>query len=223
MRRLFAPLLAALMLVLPLAGQAAEPAAPTAPGTPFVEGTDYVPVRTVKDTTAVQGVLVEEVFGYWCPHCNEFDPSLSAWLARQPKDVVFERVPVTFGRAEARVLSQAYYTALQLKVLNKTHTALFAALHQQRKRITTPEAMAELFTNAAGVMPDLTLSILKSFPVDRQVGAADKLATSYGVTGVPTLVIDGRYMISASRTQNFERMLACADFLIAKARAEKAR
>lgn len=192
-----------------------------APAPSFIEGQDYALATQPKPVADPDKVLVEEIFGYWCPHCAEFDPQLTSWLLTQPADVDFQRVPVTFGNARAQVLSEAYFAAQQLKLLDKVHPAIFAALHERRVPINTPEQMAALFNQAAGVLPEVALSAINSFPVDSQVRRADLLASGYGVRGVPTMVVGGKYVVSSGQNMPYGRMLACVDFLIQKVRAEQ--
>ena len=60
------------------------------------EGFDYRILPVAQPVDAKGKVEVIEFFWYGCPHCYDFEPELSAWVKRQPKDVVFKRVPVAF-------------------------------------------------------------------------------------------------------------------------------
>lgn len=193
-------------------------------GPKFVEGLHYSLVKTPKDVSAITGILVEEAFGYWCPHCAQFDPLVNAWSAKLPADVVFQRLPVTFGQPANRIYSQAYYTALDLKLLDKVHPAIFNALHQERRRITSVSMMAELFTDASGMLPDLVHSTLDSASVKARVEAADRQVLDYGLSGVPSLIVGGKYKVAASQANGLspQGMLDCVDFVVAKLRAEAA-
>ena len=67
----------------------ASPAAPVA-------GTDYTVLQPAQPVDANGKIEVIEFMWYGCPHCNEFDPYLEAWVKKQGPDVVFKRVPVAF-------------------------------------------------------------------------------------------------------------------------------
>ena len=63
----------------------------------FKAGTDYIVLSKALPTEATKGKIeVLEFFWYNCPHCNAFEPSLSAWSKKLPKDVELRRVPVRF-------------------------------------------------------------------------------------------------------------------------------
>ena len=62
-------------------------------------GKDYVPVQPAQPGDTPGKIEVLEFFSYGCPHCNDFNPLIHAWAAKLPADVVFRKVPITFGRA----------------------------------------------------------------------------------------------------------------------------
>ena len=67
-----------------------------AQGQKMEEGFDYRILQAPQPVEVKGKVEVIEFFWYGCPHCYDFEPDLSAWVKRQPKDVVFRRVPVAF-------------------------------------------------------------------------------------------------------------------------------
>ena len=70
-----------------------------AQGSP-VEGKDYQRVATPVPV-APGKVEVVEFFGYWCPHCNAFEPALDAWAKKlAAAQVSFRRVPVAVNVAQ---------------------------------------------------------------------------------------------------------------------------
>jgi thiol-disulfide isomerase/thioredoxin len=52
---------------------------------------------------------VIEFFSYGCPHCSDFHPLVSKWATALPSDVVFKRVPISFGRPQWASLARLYY------------------------------------------------------------------------------------------------------------------
>src|SRR5256885_5160608 len=96
-----------------------------------VEGTDYRKVEPRQPTDSPGKIEVIEFFSYACPHCNEFYPLVSAWVAKLPKDVVFKRVPIGFGRAAWINLAKAYYALEATGELGRLDDTLFHALHEE--------------------------------------------------------------------------------------------
>ena len=147
-------------------------------------------------TEAAPGKIeVVEFFWYGCPHCYAFDPTISAWSKRLPEDVVFRRVHVPFFN---RPHQQMFY-ALQAigREDDDTRNVIFDAIQKQRKPMQQLDEMKEVLA-AAKVDPKAFENAYNSFGVKTQIQRANKLTTAYGIDGVPTLGINGRYTTSPS-------------------------
>lgn len=211
-----ARLLVILTALLPFAASAAD--APK-----FELGKEYKPVAVPQPTSDPSKIEVMEVFAYSCPHCYAFDPVLKQWLAKQPKDINFVRLPHTLGHEENVVRNKAFYAAQMLGVADKFHVALFSAVHTDHKPMATPEDLRELFAKDLGVPARDFDSAYSSFAVDGGYRRGDGMVRDMAIGSVPTLVIEGRYYTSPSSGGGFPQMLQIADYLIAQARAAKPR
>lgn len=178
---------------------------------------DYVALAAPQPTSDPSKIEVVEMFSYGCPHCDHFDPLLHKWVEALPKDVVFVRIPVVF-RASWEVLARAYYVAEMLGVSDKTHSALFKAIQEDNQRIEDIDALAKFFVDQ-GVDDKRFRDAYNSFGVAAKINRGKQMAQRYGITGVPTLVINGKYRTSNSEAGSFEGMLKAADKLIEQERA----
>jgi thiol:disulfide interchange protein DsbA len=206
-------LLAILALLLPLGLRAEEPAN-------FVEGTHYERIPEPVRTADPSRIEVVEMFWYGCVHCFHFEPLLAKWQQTLPKDVDFHRSPAMWNQPMA-LHAQAFYTAQVLGVLPKVHDPLFNALNVDRKPLATEADLAALFV-AHGVKEEDFHKAFNSFGVQASVKQADARARSYGITGTPEVVVEGKYRVSARTAGSPENMLKVMDFLIAKERAARA-
>lgn len=213
--RLIARTLLAVVALLPIACSAAAPAPA------YTEGKEYKRVREAVAIADKKRIQVEEFFWYGCGHCFAFEPMLEAWVAKKPADVDFVRVPNSLGRPVGLLHSRTFYAAESLNVLDKSHRALFGAIHEQQQTLDTDASIAAFFNRTTGVMPDVFVSTLNGFAVDSRVRRAEGLARSYGIASTPSLVIDGRYTVNATVSGGFAEMLKITDFLIAKIREER--
>ncbi|MDB6164104.1 MAG: dihydroneopterin aldolase [Xanthomonadaceae bacterium] len=169
-----------------------------APAAPPVEGTDYVTIDDARPYAPLQGkVEVVEVFGYWCPHCAEFEPELAAWARRLPPDVRFTPVPAVFTAGD--VLARAYFTAQHFGTLPVMHDAIFQAIHADGTLPRNPsvDEMAAWF-GQHGLDAGKAMTHMLSGPVEARLEHARQFALHSGVEGTPTLVINGRYRITAA-------------------------
>ncbi|MBI5461174.1 MAG: thiol:disulfide interchange protein DsbA/DsbL [Gammaproteobacteria bacterium] len=180
---------------------------------------DYVELAAPQPTGDPSKIEVVEMFSYACPHCYHFDPQLHTWIAAQAKDVTFISIPVVF-RPTWEPLARAYFVAEMLGVLDKLHGALFKALHEEKQTLETEDAVAKVFV-AQGVDEKQFRDAYNSFSVAAKLNRAKQMTVKYGINGVPTLVINGKYRTSASEAGSAEGMLKAADRLIAQERAAR--
>lgn len=204
--------LALLGLLLGLGVMASTPARSDS----LAEGIDYVTLAAPQPTADPQKIEVVELFWYGCPHCYHFEPELQAWVKKQPDDVQFVRMPAILS-PRWEILARAYYTAELLGVLDKIHTPLFKAIHEKNQRFETEDSVARFFVQQ-GVDEAEFRKTFKSFGVAAKINRARQMTQRYGISGVPSLVINGKYRTSASEAGSHEGMLKVADELVAKER-----
>ena len=212
MKRLIALLFAGLLSSFAASGPslAADPQA----------GRDFKPINPPLASTKGK-IEVIEFFSYGCPHCSDFHPLVSQWVAKLPKDVSFRRVPGSFNRPEWARLSRLYFALEATGDLAKLDTAVFLAIHEQRVAFKTDEALVSW---AAGKGADSKKfgDALASFSMQSKVQRADQEAAAARITGVPSLAVDGRFLVNNEAATNFNELLKLTDSVIAKARQEHA-
>jgi len=207
-------ILSAALVTASLFGMTAQAAdVPLEAGKTYVELTNPVPV-------SVPGKIeVVELFWYGCPHCYAFEPTINPWAEKLPKDVNFKRIPAMFG-GPWDAHGQLFLTLEAMGVEHKVHNAVFNAIQKEGKRLTKPEEMAD-FVATQGVDKDKFLATFNSFAIQGQIKQAKELAQKYGVQGVPTLIVNGKYRFDLGTAGGPEAVLNVADQLIAKERAAK--
>jgi len=211
--------------------QAAPPASNTGVATPAAgappawegpipaAGVDYMELPNGQPYAAPNGqVEVAEVFGYVCSHCANFEPLFVAWKNELPADVKVSLVPAALG-GEWVTFAQAFYAAETLGVLEQSHEAVFGALHRQHSLspAATPEQIG-LFYAQFGVDPKTFTSTMQSFAVAASIARSRQFAVRSRIEGTPSLVIDGRYLVSVDQ-RGYGTMLRTAGYLVAQRRA----
>lgn len=186
----------------------------------FVEGTHYerldVPVQTGLEDTQPPQVEVIEVFSYMCIHCYSFDPVLERWESDgKSASASFSRLPAVFS-SDWALMAQAFYTAEILGVSEQMHVPLFEAVHVKPVNLRDEAKMAELFVNEAGVTTEAFTKAFNSFFVRSRVMQAQAKSRAYGITGVPTLIVNGKYRVNGKMAGSSEGMLDVVNFLVQK-------
>ncbi|GAA3925985.1 thiol:disulfide interchange protein DsbA/DsbL [Luteimonas lutimaris] len=189
-------------------------------GAALVEGSDYIEIRNGQPFAPRDGkVEVVEIFGYVCPSCAQFQPLVRAWKAKLPADVRFTYVPAMFGGTWDDY-ARAFYTAEAMGLVDKTHDAMYQAIHidrtlkGERGRDSVQDIAA--FYGKHGADPKQFASTMSSFAINAKTNRAKQFAMRSQISGTPSLVIDGKYLVKGTSYQN---MLEIADQLIARERA----
>jgi len=186
---------------------------------PLEAGKTYVELATPVPVSEPGKIEVVELFWYGCPHCYAFEPTINPWVEKLPKDVNFKRIPAMFG-GPWDAHGQLFLTLEAMGVEHKVHNAVFDAIQKQGKRLTKPDEMAD-FVATQGVDKDKFLATFNSFAIQGQIKQAKELAQKYGVQGVPTMIVNGKYRFDLGTSGGPEQTLNVADQLIAKERAAK--
>lgn len=186
----------------------------------FTNGKEYRTLASQQPTTSPGKIEVVELFWYGCPHCYHLEPFVHQWLEDLPADVSFVRMPAVLGDSW-ELLAKAYYTAELLGVLDKVHSELFADIHERNNRIKDEKMLREFFVKQ-GVKPDTFDKTFNSFAVTVKVNNARMMTRRYAISGVPTLIVNGKYSTSVGDAGGNENVFNVVDFLIAKERKQAA-
>jgi len=177
----------------------------------------YQLVTPSQPTKTGDKIEVLEIFWFGCPHCYHFEPVLNKWRAQLPADVEFRHMPGIF-RKNWVPGARAYYTAKVLDVDDKLHEAIFKAIHEEHRKLFTQDSFADVF-EANGVSRDDFDKAWNSFTVENEIREAMQMSRQYGISGVPAIIVNGKYRTSASLAGSYEDMLKVVDQLIDTERA----
>ncbi|CAB1206615.1 thiol:disulfide interchange protein DsbA/DsbL [Acinetobacter bouvetii] len=159
----------------------------------FVAGKDYTVVATPGKVDVPGKIEVREFFWYGCPHCFRLEPHMQAWLKQMPKDVNFVRTPAAMNPVWEQN-ARGYYVSEALRIRKTTHLPLFHAIHVNGQQIFDQKSQAKFFVKY-GVPEAKFNSLFNSFAITSKVAKAKQLAQQYQLTGVPAVVVNGKYVV----------------------------
>ena len=191
----------------------------TACAAAYEEGKHY---KRVSQEKMVDGDKVEvlEFFWYGCPHCYSFEPHISKWKASKPANVEFDRIPATFQPLWV-LHARAYYALQSLGVGEQIHPKFFSEIHNQKNYMKTLDSLIA-FVQKHGVDKSEFVDAMNSFTVETKVRKARKLVDGYNLSGVPSVTVNGKYLISASMAGSYDNMIKIMNYLIEKETAKAA-
>jgi protein dithiol oxidoreductase (disulfide-forming) len=212
----------AAVAVLALAGTAAQ--------AQLAAGKDYQPITPPQPAPPGKNVEVIEFFWYGCSHCANLQQPLHAWLKNKPADVAFRSQPAAFSEDWTQ-LARTFYAIEAIGAQDKLHGEIFAAIHKTKK--LDPKILVKdqkpLFAWVGAQNQDAKkfTDAYNSFSVVSKTNRTMDMTSAYGITGTPSLAIDGRYLIAPgmvpmkANAVDYERFFKNVDQLIAMARANR--
>ena len=186
-----------------------------AQGAPFKEGKDYAKLaKPVASTAAAGKVEVVEFFWYSCAHCNAFEPVLATWMkSTASKNASVQRVPVAFNASFA-AQQKLYYTLEGMGKVDELHARVFRAIHVERQKLATDANVMEWMARQPGVDQAKFKEVYNSFTVSNQVRRATQLQEAYGVEGVPSMGVAGRYYTDGTHAGSMPAVLNVVGYLV---------
>lgn len=174
--------------------------------TEFIEGTHYHRISPVVATNVSEGkVEVVELFWYGCPHCFELEKYLKNWESDKPSYVEFVRIPAVLNKSWIPH-ARAYYALETMGQADRIHPIFFEAIHVQGRRLRDVESIGR-FLSQYDIDTEEFEKAYSSFYVETKIKRAGQLTRDYGSRAVPTIIVNGKYRITASTAGGYEQML----------------
>ena len=193
---------------------------PSAFAQQLVKDTDYSVIEPPLKTDNPDKIEVIEFFSYACNHCNNLHPIISEWAKTLPKEVAFKRIPIS-GSSFYSLMAKAYYALEASGDLEKLDSDVFDAIHGgKRPAFNDPKSLAKWVSDKGGDSEKF-LNMMNSFTVDSKIKSGELAFESSKATGVPAIIVDGRYRILNKSTKNLNDLMALTNKVIAMRLAEK--
>ena len=217
------PLLAAVASTVAASTSTASAATTSGP-TPWQEGVNYTRLVPAQPTAVPAGqVEVLEFFWYACPHCYAIDSLVESWKKTKPAYIAFSRVPVMWNEGH-RSLARLYYALESMGKLDQLHSEIFKEIHTNGNPLVAsdPNNAAEseriqtAFVTKHGISESDFKKAYHSLPVDLALQRADELVQRYRIDGVPTFVVNGKYVADVRSADGQERLMSLVADLAAQ-------
>lgn len=188
-------------------------------GTDFDEGIEYIAVSNPVKTITKDKIEVRELFWYYCPHCESLEDDVEHWLSSKNKDSEFVRQPAVFSK-NWKDGSDYYYIMEDLGIVDTHHSKLFTAIHVERKRIVDTKSFLE-WLGDNGIDSSRTNKYKRNFGIWMKTNKATKQTRKYGITGVPSIIVGGKYRVDVKSAGSERMIFKVVDFLVDKIKKEQ--
>ncbi len=164
-------------------------------------------------------IEVVEFFWYRCPHCNQLEPALEAWVRKLPPDVKFRPVPAVLNPSWLPA-AKLHYALTDMGALDRLHGKVFDAYHKDKLDLDDEDVLLG-WIKKQGLDEARFKMAYNSFSTQTRAMKGTQAARNAGITGVPALMVDGKYITAVSMTFTEERLFEVLDQLVQRARKER--
>ena len=185
----------------------------------FIEGGHYELLDEVQAVQTGDKIEVVEMFWYQCPHCFKLHPYLVEWLKNIPENAELVLTPALLS-PRWEFSARAYYTFEALGVIEELHGKFYNAIHEQRLAVESVEALASWVVKNSTeneLERQSIIATFDSFAVESKLNFARVMTQQYRISGVPAVIVDGRYRTNVSLAGGQEQLIKVINFLIEKA------
>ncbi len=202
--------------------------------TEWKAGDNYFLIEPAQPPADADKVVVTEAFSYACPACNSFRPIVSDIRKALPANAELTYLPASFNPAEDwPVFQRGFLTARALGLVDKTHEAMFEAIwstgelaisdpktNRPKNPLPSIEDVAKFYSKY-GVSAEDFVATANSFAINTQMKRADAMIKAYGVDSTPTLIVNGKYRLTARSAGSVANAQALVLYLVAKESGEE--
>ena len=163
-------------------------------------------------------VEVAVFFSYTCPICQRFEDALEGWAEDLPDGVTVERIHIASSPTN-RMFAKAYVALDRHGAAEANQRRIFRAIHDRNRRFDTVDAIAD-FVDGFDIDRATFLRTFASPRIAQVVSADERQFISFGLLGVPAVVVDDKYVINMSGGR--KQALAATDDLVRELMAQRA-
>lgn len=182
----------------------------------YQAGVHYKVLPKEMRTADPSKIEVLEMFGYWCPHCNNLEVEVVYWKKQLADDVLFSPIPVIFRKNQTEV-AKSLYIAKALGVFDQAHQGMFDMIHKQEQMPLDRDQLARFF-KSYGVSDKDFKKAYTSFTTNSALAAGRKKAVDYQIRSVPTMIVNGKYLVPTQAGGDHKAMLDVVDYLVEQER-----
>mgnify|MGYP001237769930 CR=1 FL=1 len=176
----------------------------------FTEGEYY----KVLDLELAKKPVVTEFFSFYCPHCKTFDPIIRQLKTQLPEGVKLQKAHVSLmGGAMGKELNKAFATMIVLKVEDKMAPVMFDRIQTMRKPPKSAEEVRQIFLDE-GINAKKFDAAYNGFAVDSMARRFDKQFNDSGLSGVPAVIVNNKYLVQAQTISSIEEYFALVNYLL---------
>jgi thiol:disulfide interchange protein DsbA len=182
------------------------------------QGRDYIRLDPPRPVSGDK-IEVIEFFLYSCPVCYELEPMLTRWFFNSPDSIALRRVPAV-SSDNWDSFAKLFYALEAVGELPRLHWPVYDNFHFDGIKLNEEPVMAN-WVSKNGVDKEKFINAYRSPEVQAKLVTARQMIQNYDIKGVPTIVVDGKYVTSARMTGGTRELMQAVGQLVELARKER--
>ena len=185
----------------------------------YTEGVHYFNLSSPQPVETGDKIEVKELFWYRCPHCYHLEPNINSWLKTKPTNAELVRQPAIL-RQDWVIHGRIYYSLEALGEVERLHGKVFETIHDMKIPLTNDDQIKDMATSN-GVDASTWMDTWDSFAVNTRLQQAAVSSNKYEITGVPAIIVDGKYRASVQSAGSQDDLMELTNYLVKKAAKER--
>lgn len=185
----------------------------------IIEGKDYTILSNPQPTGKNSKIEVVNFFWYGCQYCAQLRPQIKTWLKNKPGDIHFQESPAIIHPSWIPA-AKLFLTIQQINAMDKLHNQAFKAIHQDNINLHEEPTLFH-WIETQGENRDKFTHIYQSIEIQINIARSTHMTRQYQITGVPAIVVNGKYLTSTKMGGTAENTMTIVDKLIKKARRDE--
>ena len=180
---------------------------------------DYIRLDPPRPVASGDKIEVIEFFYYGCPVCYELEPALARWYFNSPGTVALRRVPA-LSSDNWDHFAKLFYSLEAVGQLGRLHWPVYDQFHFDGVKLNEEAGMLN-WVSKNGIDKERFISAYRSPAVQEKLVAARQMIQTYDIKGVPSIVVDGKFVTSASMTGGTRELMRVLAQLVELAHKER--
>jgi protein dithiol oxidoreductase (disulfide-forming) len=182
-------------------------------------GRDYIRLNPAQAVSSGANIEVIEFFYYGCPVCYELEPKLSRWFFNAPGSITLRRVPA-LSSDNWDNFGKLFYTLEAMGQVSRLHWPVYDNFHFNGLKLNEEPVMATWVAHN-GLDKQKFIDTYGSPEIKAKLEAARAMTRRYEIKGVPSIVVDGKFVTTAAMTGGTNELMQVVDQLVDLARKER--
>lgn len=153
-----------------------------------------------------------QFFSFSCHHCFRFEMETNSLSSITKNYTKIKKIPVSFGKEELEKYAKLYLTLEHLGIEDTYYKKIFEDIHIYRNKEFDLQGICERL-NMSPTLTKQVKHLYHSKTIRSIFEKTQEIIEQYGISGVPALAIENKYVTNAAMTRGTKKLYAITRYL----------